>query len=605
MLKFKNLKSTSNLSYEEAGQVLKRRAFFLFWVAFMHSLFFYIFESEQAISYFDSVWVTLVTFSTIGYGDVHAQTVMGKMTTIVFATFSGIYLLVATIESFVTWRREKRELQRRGNYYWNFFNHIVICNYPKFYSTIQMKRLISEIRNIAGMEEKKVIIITDQFNGSSLPKTILNLEDVVHVNGDPSNPESMKQSNISHASHILILSRLEDTNPDGDCFDIIRRIRSDYNKKAVIISQCEHLENKERLIKSGANNVLKPMPAYPEATAFVLSKPYIEHFIEDFISSEGNELSYFKIKLNDICWSEIVKGCIEKSMGLPIAYKVKNKIIYPDHIFENIEADGFFILRYPNTTQEDISNIIGNKNPSERDNKHYDKIYILNTPACNGFEYFKEMKEQLKKHKRFYNTRIVIISEEIDSSLLDNEKNEELGIEIIQKNPSLLKILKEEKIHESSFVILLANENDNNPDGFNFDIINRLKEDLNYKGYIVCEVEEDYDRKRILEEGANCVIRPLRSYPSMIVRSITSKGSERILEMFFNPHKWGKIIEIDNTYYENDNSVFQKDWKDFVCEQLLKNRCLPLGYSYDNKIIINPREVKGLPYKTIYAYQYK
>lgn len=605
MLKFSSLKNSSSYGHEDAATVLKRRAFFLFWVALMHSLCFYIFEKAQGINYFDSIWVTFVTFSTIGYGDVHAQTIMGKLTTIIFATFSGIYLLVATIEGFITWTKEKRENQLLGKFSWGFENHIVICNFPKYYNESQMLRLIKEIRGIENLKEKKIIIISNRYSGNFLSKVFTKEKDIVHVDGSPSIPEYLNMANIKKASHILILSRLEDSNPDGDTFDIIHRIKTEFNKKAVIIAQCENLENKNRFIKVGASNVLKPMPSYPEATAYVLSKPYIEHFIEDFISSDGNELTFFKIKIENRTWRDIVSNCIKKEMGLPIAYKKNNKIVYPDHIDENLEADGFYILRYPNASNEDISNIILNKNLSERDSKYYEYMCVFNAPTCNAYAYFKEMRTQLNKHNRFKNTKLYIYTENPDDSLNQIDKNIELNIEVIRKNPSLLSVLKDERILSSPYIILLANEYDNNPDGFNFDTINRLKTDLNYEGYIVCEVQEDYDRVRILHEGANSVLRPLRSYPSMIVRSITSKGSERILEMFFNPHKWGKIIEIDMTGYNQDFAIFSEEWHDYVCKFLKKERCLPLGYLSEGRVIINPKEVKGKHYQKIFAYKYE
>lgn len=575
------LHSSINLSHNEALSVLKKRAFVLFWLAFMHSIFFYIFEPN--VTYFDCIWVTFITFSTVGYGDISAVTIPGKISTIVFATLSGIYFLAITLEAFVTWTRERRESQSRGKWNWNLNEHILICNFPKHYTIEHMKKLIKEIRKIPDIKDKPIQIITNRFEGEPLPRELLNLKNVVHYDGIPSKPKDLKNANIHKTSHVLILSLLEDNNPDGYTFDTVNRIR-DYNRKVPIIAQCENEYNSDRIKNAGATAVVKPLPSYPEAMALVLSKPYNQHFIEDFISSNKNELTYFDIKIKEQTWKDIIEHCIKSNFGLPIAYKRNEQIIYPENINKVFGADGIFVLKHPNATREDIANIIKNENKTNRDLNKYKNLFVLNSPTSNGKNYFLEMEEELKKHNRFSELKITLVSDVYDETIEANKEN--ININIIKKDPSLLSTLEESEIKEADFIFILSNDKDNHPDSYNFDIVKRLRDDLKTKAYIVTEIQEDYDRNRIIKAGSDSVIRPMRSYPAMLVRAIASKGSEKLLENIFDFEHGGQIIEIGD---KETKKVFKNNWSDLVVSYYYNTeRCLLLGYSINNKIIINP-----------------
>ena len=579
-----------NLSYDDAKSTLKKRGLLLIALAFIHSILFYAFEN--GVSYFDSVWVTLVTFSTVGYGDISASTVSGKITTMLFGTLSGIYILATTLEAFVASREEKRDLQRKGKWLWNLDDHIVIMNLPEYYNTEHVVNLIKEIRNIPSLSEKKIQLISNKFHGEPLAKELLNLKDVVHYDGIPSRNYVLDAANITKASHVLILSLLEDNNPDGYTFDIINRIRQK-NKTVPIIAQCEHSKDIQRLKKAGANVVLKPLRAYPEAIALTMEREFSGQFIEDFISSEGNELTYYPVLEQEYNWNDVIKKCIEQNFGLPIAYKdSQHNIHFGNNKTSTTTISGLYILKYQEHCDENINIVLGN-DASEVKFDTYKKLLILNSPKFNGKDYFAELMGQLKKHRRFAELDITIVSENTDDSVNEKDFPE---VRFIKENPSFVDTLEKADAKNADFIFILNDEEDNDPDGLNFDIANRLKDDIQTNAYIVAEIQNDLDRERVLNQGVDSVIRPMRAYPAMLVRAIASKGSEEILEEVFNL-KGNHLVEIKN---KNPNV---KNWADLVIKTLNNENVLLLGYQDKDNIVINPKNTENKNLDTLYGFK--
>jgi voltage-gated potassium channel len=581
-----------NLSYDDAKSTLKKRGILLIVLAFIHSVLFYTFEN--GVSYFDSVWVTLITFSTVGYGDISAATVSGKLTTMIFGTLSGIYILATTLEAFVASREEKRDLQRKGKWLWELEDHILIMNLPEYYNTEHISNLIKEIRKMPTLKEKKIQLVSNKFNGEPLTKELLNLNDVVHYDGIPSKTYVLDAVNIKKASHVLILSLLEDNNPDGYTFDIINRIR-EKNETIPIIAQCESSKDVQRLKNAGANVVLKPLRAYPEAIALTMEREFSGSFIEDFISSDGNELTYYPIKEKQYDWNETIKKCIIYEFGLPIAYKdLDDNVHFGTKTTGKQYIRGLYILKYQNEGSKSIDHILENE-PYELETESFKKLLILNSPKFNGNKYFSELIAQLKKHRRFSNMNVTIVSENIDDSVKEKDFPD---VNFIRENPSFIETLQKADAKNADFIFILNDEEDNDPDGLNFDIANRLKYDIQTNAYIVAEIQNDLDRERVLNQGVDSVIRPMRAYPAMLVRAISSKGSEHILEEIFDL-KGNHLVEINN----KDKTSKSKNWSDLVIDILNNDNILLLGYKDKDNIVVNPKNTESISLDTLYGFK--
>ncbi len=76
--------------------------------------FFFIFESEKnefVETFFDSVWWSVVTLTSLGYGDIYPVTVAGRIVGM-FLMFFGVILIGVIAGSFSRHYFEKRNLRR-------------------------------------------------------------------------------------------------------------------------------------------------------------------------------------------------------------------------------------------------------------------------------------------------------------------------------------------------------------------------------------------------------------------------------------------------------------------------------------------------------------
>jgi len=251
-------------------------------------------------------------------------------------------------------------------------------------------------------------------------------------------------------------------------------------------------------------------------------------------------------------------------------------------------------LKYQNEGSKSIDHILENE-PYELETESFKKLLILNSPKFNGNKYFSELIAQLKKHRRFSNMNVTIVSENIDDSVKEKDFPD---VNFIRENPSFIETLQKADAKNADFIFILNDEEDNDPDGLNFDIANRLKYDIQTNAYIVAEIQNDLDRERVLNQGVDSVIRPMRAYPAMLVRAISSKGSEHILEEIFDL-KGNHLVEINN----KDKTSKSKNWSDLVIDILNNDNILLLGYKDKDNIVVNPKNTESISLDTLYGFK--
>lgn len=283
---------------------------------FIHSLAMVYFES---LSWNDALWLSATTVTTVGYGDFSAASWQGRLFTVVCLYIFAIALLAQLAAEFFEYRMQTREDKKKGNWMWNDMkNHLLIINTPDENTDTYLDRLIRQIRATPQFEQLPIQILTQKYpNG--LPHTI-SQHSVVHYHGVAEDNENLAAVNVSQAKYIVVLARnAGDPMSDSLSFDILSRVQ-ELGTQAIIAAECSIDSNRERLKKTGATIVIRPIRAYPELLVRSLVAPGTEAVMENLFTHEESHMLRVDVSFANRPWKDIIFAFVKNDFGMPLAY---------------------------------------------------------------------------------------------------------------------------------------------------------------------------------------------------------------------------------------------------------------------------------------------
>ncbi len=206
-------------------------------------------------------------------------------------------------------------------------------------------------------------------------------------------------------------------------------------------------------------------------------------------------------------------------------------------------------------------------------------ILILNTPDSHGDRYLRLLVEQIRDTPLVADLPIQVFSPHFPEGLPTDIANKEVVLR--SGKPEGRVNLSEANIEDAKFVVLLAVDvNDERSDSVNLDMLDQMK-DYEIPGHVIVECVLEANRERFKRMGANAVIRPIRAYPELLVRSLSAPGTESILEDLF--------VYAGNHPRRYDVSFKERQWGRLASLLLEKGLGTPLGFmSGDDAMTTNP-----------------
>ncbi|WP_199456757.1 MULTISPECIES: potassium channel family protein [unclassified Marinobacter] len=216
-----------------------------------------------------------------------------------------------------------------------------------------------------------------------------------------------------------------------------------------------------------------------------------------------------------------------------------------------------------------------------------DHILIINTPRTGGEQYFMRFATQIRSIPEYHTVPIMLLTRQFPGGLPAELRD--CGMVHFHgagNDPEALK-----SVHAGSarhVIVLAADESDPFSDSLTFDIAHRLAES-NLGGKTTVECVSDANRDRFKALGVRTIIRPVRTYPEIMVRAVVAPGSEKVLEDMFNyerdhPHRYD--LELDDL-----------TWADIVSALVRHGIGTALAYiDHENEVICHPEtnaEVEG------------
>lgn len=299
--------------------------------------------SFEGFSYGDSLWLTLTSLTTVGYGDISAATPMGRVSTVMILYVGGIFIVGNMVGDFFDYRSLRQEAMKNGNWSWNKMkDHIIIIG-SKDDSEQHLSRLITECEKTKATMGRNIVLVSENFDGG-LPSELQDFN-IKYLKGRGNSPTTLEKASVENAHIIIILSWEEqDKFSDGYAFDVISRIRES-GSDAQIVAECVDDSNRQRLKTAGATMVLRPIRAYPEMIVGGLLNPGAVEILENLFTADGERI----VRTNEVregSWSDIVSEFVRNDRGVPIAYTDVNsgKVITSPPGTASISASALFLL---------------------------------------------------------------------------------------------------------------------------------------------------------------------------------------------------------------------------------------------------------------------
>lgn len=301
-------------------------------------------------SWVDAFYMTIITLSTVGYGEVHPMGEYGKIFTSLFI-ISGLFIFgfgLSTITEYVLNKNNIGNLKRKKmkKRIESFKDHIIVCGYGQ-----NGKEAVQKL-----IDYRKDFVVIDRneevFQG-------IGKKDLKYIIGNATEDEVLLTAGIDRASTLIC------TLPrDADNLFIVLSARQMKNDLRIISRATE--ENSYRKLKlAGADNVIMPDRIGGSHMASLVVVPDLVEFLDNLsVSGRHDSINVEQIPFSKVCADGIEKTIAEtdirKETGCSIiGYKSSNGnyVVNPEPSLR-LEKDSKLIM-------------IGRPDQIEKLKKHY------------------------------------------------------------------------------------------------------------------------------------------------------------------------------------------------------------------------------------------
>ncbi len=162
---------------------------------------FFEIQNKPETTWLEALWWSVVTMTTVGYGDMFPETVGGRIFVAIPTMIIGIGLLGFVLSVVATALIEARTNQLRGLTRVRMKDHIIICNYPSHH---RVEDLVDQIRSDDDTHSAGIVLVDADLE--ELPGDLAK-KGLQYVRGNPAKADTLQRADIEHARGALVLAR--------------------------------------------------------------------------------------------------------------------------------------------------------------------------------------------------------------------------------------------------------------------------------------------------------------------------------------------------------------------------------------------------------------
>lgn len=236
-------------------------------------------------SFLDSLYMTFITLSTVGFKEVHPLSDYGKLFVAVYIMLNiGIFAYVVSIISTYVFEGELNKIYKHylfGLGVKKLKNHVVVCGLGRNGS----KACQELIRN-----NTPVVVI--EKNGEVLES--LKMEKLPVIHGDATLDEILKDAGIEKARALI-------TSLPHDADNVyISLTAKELNPSIMVIARASDEHSEKKLFRAGADRVVMPDILGGIHMASLITKPYVIEFLEILNGMSNSDLKLEEFTFNQL-----------------------------------------------------------------------------------------------------------------------------------------------------------------------------------------------------------------------------------------------------------------------------------------------------------------
>lgn len=229
------------------------------------------YEFLEGLSFVDSLYMVVITLSTVGLGSIHPLSEAGKLLTMLLIV-SGVGTMAYTagrvveiiMEGQIVGFRRRQAMEKRIA---DLKNHYIICGYG---------RVGHQVSDDLEAERIPYVII------DSRPEIAdeLATEDIPFLIGDIASDAILEKAGIKRAKGVI-------ASADSDAANVFVTLSArELNPKIYIVARSASKDSESKLKKAGANQVITPYLIAGRRMAAMVQKPIAMDYLDTVMHSE-------------------------------------------------------------------------------------------------------------------------------------------------------------------------------------------------------------------------------------------------------------------------------------------------------------------------------
>jgi len=302
----------------------------------------------EGMSFFDSLYMTAITISTVGFEETKPLSIEGRTLTIFIIVF-GITIAGYTLGNFIKMLVEgeiskglgRKKVEKRIT---SLKNHYIICGHGR------IGKLIT--RELQRHREKFIILEMDEkeainLESANLPYLALDARDeTALLKAGIMRAKGLVTAVMSDADNVFITLTAKMLNPD-----------------VFILARASDSKNEKKMLSAGANKVVSPYMIGGQRMAQVLVKPTVVDFIDLATMDHGLGLMMEELKISAnsiLVGKNLIESNLRRDFGVIIVLIKKHhgELKFNPNASEVLEALDVLVMLGKTNDLDRISEIV-------------------------------------------------------------------------------------------------------------------------------------------------------------------------------------------------------------------------------------------------------